>query len=345
MGSLSTAQSRATRTAALIATEDEAVTVAGSLAGVFALPAAMAADAIETRLDLLSRSGLFGISVPTEQGGIDVSNTVLAEVCAIASAQSETLGRILAGHFVGVEHVRSQGSDSQRSTVFSAILAGARLARAFAGETNILAFLPSGLGWRLSGTALSTPHARHADWLLVPVRQDMKTAGLLLPAHGEALRYPGENQVLFEDVLVDGDALLHPIGEAGAHAVPRALDLLLQAACRLGTARHALHALWDDPACHPGTAGRLSARLAAAGAMLAEAGRAIDGAQIGLADQHRTNAFLAAVDALAAAEDAEVSIRQAAGNESRSAPHLAGFLKESGALRLAEHRRQPHEET
>ena len=346
MGSLSSAPSRTTRTAALIATEDEAVTVAASLAGVFSLPRAMAADAIETRLDLLSRSGLFGISVPTEQGGIDVSNTVLAEVCAIAAAQSETLGSILAAHFVAVEQIRSHGSDSQRSTVFSAILAGARLARGLAGETDILTFLPSGLGWRLSGAALSTPHARHADWLLVPVRQDgMKATGLLLPAHGDALRHAGESQVLFEDVLVDGDALLHPVGEAGAYSVPRALDVLLEAACRIGAARHALHALLDDPACRPGAAGRLSARLTAASAMLAEAGRAIDGAQIGLADQHRTNAFLAAVDALAVAEDAEAAIRPASGGQVRTAPHLAALLEESGARRLAERRRQPHAET
>lgn len=129
MGTLSHAPDRAARTAAIIATEDEAVTVAGTLSGIFALPAENEASA-EARLDLLCRSGLFGISVPTEHGGIDVSNTVLAEVCALAAARSPALGEILAAHFVAAEEIRGHGSESQGSTVFSAILAGARLARA-----------------------------------------------------------------------------------------------------------------------------------------------------------------------------------------------------------------------
>lgn len=328
MGSLSSAQGRAARTAALIATEDEALAVAGALAGVFAL----ATDGLETRFDPLSRSGLFGISVPTEHGGIDVSNTVLAEICTLCCERSEALGAILAAHFVAVEHVRSHASDSQQSSVFSAVLAGAWLAQATVGPgEEPLALVPSGLGWRLSGAALPSPHAGHADWLLVPVRHEsLKAAGLLLPAGSEGLHEAGDRQMAFEDVLVDSAALLQSSSEAAANAVPRALGLLLQAACRRGAGRRALHALLDDPACNPASAGLLAARLAAAGAMIAEAGRAIDAAQIGLADQHRTNAFLAAADALVAAEEA------VAGDTATIPPQLAAVLAESGALRLAQ---------
>lgn len=365
MGTLSSAHSRAARTAALIGTEDEAITVAGTLAEAFGFPAqdGAAAGTADARLDLLSRSGLFGISVPTEHGGIDVSNTVLAEVCAVASTRSATFGEILAAHFVAVEQIRSHASESQRSTVFSAILAGARLARATARRNNeatdALALTSSGLAWRLAGEALCTPCTRHADWVLVPARHDgAKTTSLLLPTRIEGLHYvanscepvnggaqPAEH-VLFRDVIVDGDALLQPASDAAAHSVPRSLDLLLEAARQIGAARHALRHLLDDPASAPVTTGLLSARLAAADAMAAEAGRAVDAAQIGLAETHRTNAFLAAASAIAVAEDTLAEIRRSSSGPAALpadslSPHLSDILRESGELRRQEHRRQP----
>ncbi|WP_411037160.1 acyl-CoA dehydrogenase family protein [Shinella sp. BYT-45] len=370
MGTLSSAHDRTARTAVIIGTEDEAITVAGTVAQVFSLPMHDAATVktAEARLDLLSRSGLFGISVPTEHGGIDVSNTVLAEVCAVASSGSATLGEIIAAHFVAVEQVRSHGSESQQGTVFAAVLAGARLARAAARRNNeaadALPLTSSGLAWRLGGEVLCTPCTRHADWLLVPAHQDGgRTAGLLLPTRIEGLHYvanscepvnggaqPAEH-VLFKDVLVDGDALLQPVGEAAAHAVPRSLDLLLEAARQLGAGRRALRRFFDAPAGDPVTAGLLSARLAAAEAIVAEAGRTIDAAQIGLAEQHRTNAFLAAASAFTVAEEVAGQIRRASGEsgwkppltESPS-PHVAAILQESGTLRREEYRRQQDRE-
>lgn len=369
MGTFSSVQSRAARTAAIIGTEDEAITVAGTVAEIFSLPAqdGAATKTAEARLEVLSRSGLFGISVPTEHGGIDVSNTVLAEVCAVAASRSATLGEIIAAHFVAAEQIRSHASESQRGTIFSAILAGARLARASARHNNeaadTLVFTASGLAWRLAGKALCTPCTRHADWVLVPARHDgVRAADLVLPTGIEGLNYvanscepanggaqPAEH-VLFRDVLVDGDALLQPAGDAATHAVPRSLDLLLEAARQLGASRHALQLLVDDPAGNPVAAGLLSARLAASEAMLAEAGRAVDAAQIGLAEMHRSNAFLAAVAALSVAEETFREIRRAASPEGQSlltenlSPKLCAILQESGELRRADRQRGPDEE-
>lgn len=348
MGTLSYAPDRAAQTAAIIATEDEAVTVAGTISGIFALPAENEASA-KARLDLLSRSGLFGISVPTEHGGIDVSNTVLAEVCALAADRSPALGEILAAHFVAAEEIRGHGSESQSSTVFSAILAGARLARASVrrGQTaDSFSLASGGLAWRLGGEAFCTPCARHADWLLVPVHHEgTKVTHLLLPARGEGLHYvansrtPAAEHVLFKDVLAEGDALIQTAGEPSPHEVRRSLELLLEAARALGAGRHALQRLLDDTDGDALTAGLLSARLAAAEAMVAEAGRAIDAAQIGLAGQHRTNAFLAAVAALTVTEEAASAI---AGTPATPPAHLAAILSESGELRRQA--RRPQEE-
>lgn len=354
MGMISSALDRSPRTAAVIGTEDEALTVAGTIAGIFGNAAANTAKTAEARLDLLSRSGLFGISVPTEHGGIDVSNTVLADVCALAAEHSATLGEILAAHFVVLEQLRSLGTEGHHTVVFSAVFAGARLTRAAprrgGQEADALPLASSGLAWRLGGEALCTPCTRHADWVLVPTRSDGgRMAGLLLGTRAEGLHYvanscepmrggaqPAEH-VLFKDVLVDSDALLHPSGEAG---VPVSLELLLDAARQSGAGKRALDKLLETEDGDLFETGLLSARLAAAKALIAEAGRAVDAAQIGLADQHRTNAFLAAASALAVAHETANRIRAAIGRAEQPLPtHLAAALKETGRLRREAHRR------
>jgi hypothetical protein len=369
MGTISSTLDRPPRTAAVIGTEDEALTVASTIAGIFDISASGsgATRSAEERLDLLSRSGLLGVSVLTEHGGIDVSNTVLAEICAVAAAQSATLGDILAAHFVALEQVRSYGTEGQRNTAFAAALAGARFTRANArrnGEdTDALPLAASGLAWRLSGDAHCTPCARHADWMLVPTRNDGgKLAGLLLPTRVEGLRYIANScepasgvpqvaeHVLFKDVLVDGDALMHPLGTAQL-AVPYSLELLLEAARQSGAGRRALLRLLDKEDPDLLELGLASARLGAAEAMIAEAGRAIDAAQIGLAEQHRTNAFLSAAAALAVAQEISRDIQASAGRSSDDmaktadlSPALAAVLRESGRLRHEAHRQPPDEQ-
>ncbi|WP_430441389.1 hypothetical protein [Shinella sp.] len=359
MGMISSAFDRPSRTAAIIGSEDEALTVAGTIAGIFA--DGDAAQTAQARLDLLSRSGLFGISVPTEHGGIDVSNTVLADVCAVAAAQSATLADILAAHFVALEHLRSYGTDGHRSVVFSATLAGARLCRAAARrngqDADALPLAASGLAWRLSGEALCTPCTRHADWLIVPGRSESgRTVGVLLATRIEGLHYvanscepvdrsvPSAEHVLFKDVAVDADAVLHPPAET---AVPQSLELLLEAARQLGAGRQAFERLLRADHGDLLETGLLSARLAAAQAMMAEAGRTIDAAQIGLADQHRTNAFLASTAALAVAHEAANHARKAIDRSPSPvavSPFLATVLQESGRLRRQGHPHPPEQE-
>lgn len=365
MGTISSALDRPARTAAVIGTEDEAMTVARTLAGIFDQSGPAAGSTAEARLDLLSRSGLFGISVPTEHGGIDVSNTVLVGVCAEAAAHSAALGEILAAHFTALEHIRSFGMEGQRNMLFAAALSGARLARATGRrngtELDALPLTITGLTHRLNGEALSTACTRHADWMLIPVRGDTgRTVGLLLPTRIEGLRYaanscepvPGGRQpaepVLFKDVLIEGDVLLHAAGDTPQPPVPQALDLLLEASRHLGAGRRALRQVLGG-ATAPLQIGLLSARLAAAEAMAEEAGRAIDAAQIGLAGQHRTNAFLAATAALAVAQEATNTIRETGpaemdrARQTLSPPSLAA-LEQSGHLLIEMHRHTPETE-
>lgn len=360
MGTISSTLDRPLRTAAVIGTEDEAIMVTHTIANLFGRPSGQG-DTAETRLALLSRSGLLGISVPTDDGGIDVSNTVLAAVCSDAALHSSTLGNILAAHFGGIELLRSYGTEGQRKTVFAAALAGARLARGVVRAKDNAEALPlvsNGLAWRLAGEALCTPCTRHADWLLLPTQNGGRTTCALLPTRIEGLRYvanscepangapqPAEH-VLFKDVVLEGDVLLHAAGDVTPPPVARSLELLLDAAQQLGAARASLWRLLNAGKTSPLVVGYLSSRLAATEAMIAEAGRAIDAAQIGLADHNRTNAFLAAVSALSAAQESEQQAEAAIRGDDVSrqlAPHVVAALAESGMIVIEAHAHPPED--
>ncbi|MFD1328003.1 acyl-CoA dehydrogenase family protein [Mycoplana ramosa] len=79
------------RTAALIAAEDEATIVASAVAAGFEA----AGIPQQARLEILARSGLLGVSIPSEHGGLDASNVALVEICAIAAETSATLAELL----------------------------------------------------------------------------------------------------------------------------------------------------------------------------------------------------------------------------------------------------------
>lgn len=370
MGTFSPAIGHPVRTAALIGAEDEAISVAASIAVSFE-PAGPdgTVDSQEARLEMVGRSGLFGVSVPTEHGGIDVSNTVLAEICALACERSAALGEVLAAHFVALEHLRSHGTEGQQTALFPAALAGARLSMAMpvqrdGGTATALPLTPAGVGWRMGGELLCTPCARHADWVLVPTRSETgKTALALLPTRIDGLHYVANTceptaqgtarpeHVLVKDVPVDAGALLHAVADVPRSDVPHALDLLLQAARHLGAGRRSLQAALSDDDADPLAIGLASARIAAAGAAVEQAGRAIDAAQIGLAELHRTNAFLAAADAFVTAADAAGRAAAPARPDAppAKAPDdlaatIADILRETGALRLMAHRLPPEED-
>lgn len=384
MGTISPVLDRPARTAALITAEDEAITVARTIAGLFDTSdaGASAPETAEARLELLARSGLFGVSVPTEHGGIDVSNTVLADICSALAEHSETLGEIVAAQFVAVEHVRSYGTEGQRNLLFAAALAGGRLALAHpmrhgGEERSRAAITPSGLGWRLNGEGFCTPCTRHADWLLVPVRNEAgRSVGLLLPTRIDGLHYVANScepaadgsqaaeRVRFKGVAIDGDALMHPMADAARPDVPQALRLLLDAALQFGTARRNFQRalrLADDsarrnraavPDEHAIAIGSLSVRLTAAEVAIENAGRAIDAAQIGSAEQHRVTAHLSATAACVTAAESEVDagavLEELSGRAPAARrgfadlpPSIAALLRETGRQRLAALRETP----
>ncbi len=223
-----------------IDTEGDVLTVASAV-----LPALAQMPVAEA----LGRSGLLAVSVPSDFGGLDVSNVVLAEAISLVATVSTGAAAILASHFSALEAIRNAGSEEQRRSAF---------ARAAVGECFLLAgraaaqlesdarFLPEGMGFRLEGEAKIATLA-DADWLAIPAADPSgETALLLVPrnAPGVTIFETGDDassRLLLAGVHVAADSVLTPTRHA-ARTV-ESVDRLLLAAAILGQGRNELETL------------------------------------------------------------------------------------------------------
>lgn len=101
-------------------------------------------------MELLSASGLLGITVPRDHGGADVGFATVVEVFRILSAADAAIGQLPQNHFFFVEAIRQDGSPEQKRFFFAELLAGKRLGNAQA-ERN--AGTATGLATRITRAA------------------------------------------------------------------------------------------------------------------------------------------------------------------------------------------------
>lgn len=104
-----------------IRSDEEAIAVAKQLAETFAKEAS--ARDRERRLpvaelDAYSQSGLWAITIPQAYGGAGVSYRTLGEVIKIISAADPSLGQLPQNHFVIIEHLILDASESQKQFFF-----------------------------------------------------------------------------------------------------------------------------------------------------------------------------------------------------------------------------------
>ena len=248
--------------ARIIRTEAEAIAVAGEVAAQLS-PGAAERDR-ERRLprpemELLSASGLLGITVPRAYGGAEVSVETLVRVFVILSAADAAIGQLPQNHFVFIEAIKEDGAPEQKAFFFAELLAGRRFGNAQAergsgSALNLrtrLAAAPAG-GLRLDGVKYYCTGAILADWIPVSAIDDLGRSVLAYvprnapgvdvqadwSAMGQRTTYSGTS--VFEDVAVDEAWVIPHWRLFERDNLFHAYASLLHAAIDIGIARNAL---------------------------------------------------------------------------------------------------------
>ncbi|MGL5969775.1 MAG: SfnB family sulfur acquisition oxidoreductase [Kluyvera sp.] len=259
-----------------------------------------------------SNSGLWGITVPREFGGAEVSAATLASVIAIVSAADPALGQIPQNHYCLLEDIRLQGSDDQRRFFFELALSGHRFANALSetgGKTvqDIQTRLTqTSQGLRINGRKGYCTGSLYAHWLGVLALDDEGRAQLAFVPHNApgltvvndwaclGQRTTSSGTVLADNLPVESFNLIPSWKSYDTPTLAGPFAQLTTAAIDAGIARAALNDTvsfvnqfarpWidagveragDDPlTIHQ--IGVLDSRIAAAEALLEQAGKVLD---------------------------------------------------------------------
>ncbi len=162
--------------AARLTSEEEAIATARTLAKQFAESASDRDITIDCcrimSLTHCRNRACFRSRFLSEYGGLDVSNTVLAEVTAILAEADGSIGQIPQNHFYILEALRTDGSEEQKKFFFGRALAGDRFGNALSergtktvGHYNTR-ITRDGLGYRINGSKYYSTGVIFADWIM-----------------------------------------------------------------------------------------------------------------------------------------------------------------------------------
>ena len=239
----------------------EAIQVARQLAAQFAQEAALR-DA-ERRLPVdelnaFSQSGLWGITIPRQYGGAEVSYRTLAEVIKTISAVDPSLGQLPQNHLVIIDHIRLDGTEHQKQFFFELVLNGVRFGNAFSerGNKHVADFqtkiTPSGDGFEVNGQKFFSTGALLAHWIpivtvndaglphLALVPRDTKGITVINDWSSFGQRTTASGTVIIDHVQVPADRVV-PIFQAFANPTAAGpISQFIQAAVDAGIARGAI---------------------------------------------------------------------------------------------------------
>jgi SfnB family sulfur acquisition oxidoreductase len=267
-------------------------------------------------LDVFSRSGLWGITVPKAFGGPGLSSVTLAKVIARIAQADGSLGQIPQNHFYALEVLRVNGSEAQQRRLYAEALAGKRFGNALAelGTKTALdrntRLTHSADGYRIDGRKFYCTGAlfaqriptlavdEHGVGFLAFVPRETKGLQLIDDWSGFGQRTTGSGSVLFDNVPVAAEDVVPFQSAFERPTTVGPFAQLLHAAIDTGIARGAYEDLlqfvrhksrpWidagvDSAAEDPLTQqeiGKLRVRLAATEALLERAGEFVDRAQL-----------------------------------------------------------------
>lgn len=248
-------------TAHKIATDEEAIAAATTLAARFAIDAArrdrersLPWDEVES----FSASGLGAITVPREYGGPDLSFVTLARVFEILCAADPSLGQIPQNHFGVLALLRDLGSEEQKQRFYADILKGERIGNAGPERgRNMINHVSTRItekagGLRLTGRRFYSTGALFAHWIptralddegravQVWARYDAPGVTVIDDWRAFGQRTTASGTVEFDDVLVEPVQVLPVWTAAERPGLWGPISQLIQAAIDAGIARAAI---------------------------------------------------------------------------------------------------------
>jgi len=258
--------SRPLQNATVITSDKEAIEIAHRIAPIFA-EGAIARDRSRrypvAEVDIFSQSGLWGITIPKDDGGAGVSQTTVAKVFATLAAADPSLAQLPQAHFEIVDVIRSTANPDQKRELFGAILSGSRLGNAFSesGGKNVEDFSTritrDGANYRVNGKKFYSTGALFAH--LVPIVAlneeghvvvavaDRDSQGLTVVDDwsGIGQRTTASGTVTLDNVAIPASRVLpaHIVYERPSAVGPQ--SQLIHAAIDLGIARGAIDATLD----------------------------------------------------------------------------------------------------
>ncbi|MFS8046509.1 SfnB family sulfur acquisition oxidoreductase [Rhizobium sp. BR 314] len=318
--------------ATVLETEQQALAVARELAEHFASTASERDSERQlpfAEMDTLAQSGLLAITVPEEYGGLDVSNSTLAEITAILAQADGSIGQIPQNHFYILEALRVDGSEDQKRYFFERALAGDRFGNALSergtktvGHYNTR-IARDGPGYRINGRKFYSTGVLFADWITIfALDESEKLVMAFVPKGTEGVeiiddwdgfgqRTTGSGTTVLNNVYVNADhVVLHHRGFERPTTIG-SVGQIIHAGVDLGIARGAFvetlnfvktkarpwmdsgveHAS-DDPLTIA-KVGQIAIRLEAATATIERAGRKVDAAQVETTEKRVIEATLA----------------------------------------------------
>ncbi|THF54056.1 acyl-CoA dehydrogenase family protein [Allorhizobium terrae] len=310
-------------------------------------------------LSSVSRSGLLGISVPSDHCGADIANAILAEVIALVAESAVELGECLKSHFQVIEALRLFASQGQHSVYFSHALAGEQFALASYGEpehhepSTWPHLTADRTGFRLPPSTVSIAGG-FWDWIAVPAIDPKgqhvltllarDTEGLAFRPVVDSLPQDQQPDVWMDiaDIHIPADNLIPltigslelSIWASLSHLLNSSIDLGIAKSAFADVCEHHRKAKGEDMSARV-IVGQLAARIEGASAMLERAGQKLDIAQVSASADSALQASLSANTAAILAKDAAIAAKTT----------LAGISKSRGGDLTSRHTTQTQAET
>lgn len=296
-------------------------------------------------LELLRRSGLLGITIPREFGGVEASARSVAEVVRTLSEVDASFAQHLQPHFGTVGTIRLAGDSAQRAVFFNRVLEGDRIGSAVAeigtkhsGDITTRLIATASGGFRVTGRKFYTTGAITAGWVAVTARDPAgNVAVVLLPTDapgveivddwdGVGQRTTASGTATFDNVRVPASNIINQATVSlGAH-ITLVPSNVIHAALNTGIGRGALRAArqFITKSARPEKAsgvetvledphlvqrfGELATKLALAEALLLNATEHVDASNASQIRDEISDAYLALDAAEAFAGDVSLEI-------------------------------------